>query len=78
MRLPTIDDEIAIGRMLSAIEDGVFDEAELAKLRKQWNLAGRRQGPGHRHHRHRRRRQVLVTDELLNRFLPASRRCASR
>src|SRR5690606_37718490 len=33
---PSIDDEIAIGRMLSAIEDGVFSEAELALMRKSW------------------------------------------
>src|SRR3546814_11299682 len=29
---PSIDDDIAIGRVLSAIEDGVFSEAELALL----------------------------------------------
>ena len=33
---PSIDDEISIGRFLSAIEDGAFSEADLAKLRKQW------------------------------------------
>ncbi|MBZ0222067.1 MAG: methylmalonyl-CoA mutase family protein [Dokdonella sp.] len=31
-----IDDEIAVGRMLSAIENGAFSEAELALLRKGW------------------------------------------
>ncbi|MGH8147684.1 MAG: methylmalonyl-CoA mutase family protein, partial [Rhodanobacteraceae bacterium] len=31
-----IDDEISIGRMLSAIEDGIFSENELKLLRKQW------------------------------------------
>ncbi|TAL97249.1 MAG: methylmalonyl-CoA mutase, partial [Rhodanobacter sp.] len=31
-----INDEISIGRMLSALEDGVFSEAELDKLRKRW------------------------------------------
>ncbi len=31
-----IDDEISVGHMLSAIEDGSFSESELAKLRKQW------------------------------------------
>ncbi|MDR0181534.1 methylmalonyl-CoA mutase family protein [Lysobacter arvi] len=36
---PSLDDEIAIGRMLSAIEEGVFSEPELDHLRKQWNLA---------------------------------------
>ena len=30
----SIDDEISIGRMLSAIEEGVFDEAHLSHLRK--------------------------------------------
>jgi isobutyryl-CoA mutase len=34
---PAIDDEIAIGRMLSAIEDGAFSEAELALMRKGWS-----------------------------------------
>ncbi|HZW18548.1 MAG TPA: cobalamin-dependent protein, partial [Luteimonas sp.] len=33
---PAIDDEIAIGRVLSAIEDGIFSESELDTLRKQW------------------------------------------
>ncbi|WP_440985814.1 methylmalonyl-CoA mutase family protein [Xanthomonas sontii] len=75
--LPDIDDEIGIGRMLSAIEDGAFSEAELALLRKQWqsgtaSAAESRSG---------RTAPVLgltgtggagkssVTDELLNRFL---------
>ncbi|EIL88733.1 methylmalonyl-CoA mutase [Rhodanobacter fulvus Jip2] len=31
-----IDDEISIGRMLSAIEDDTFSEPELTELRKQW------------------------------------------
>src|SRR5438445_2248397 len=35
---PHLDDEIAIGKMLSAIEDGEFSEAELVRLRKQWQL----------------------------------------
>jgi methylmalonyl-CoA mutase cobalamin-binding subunit len=52
------DDEIAIGRMLSAIEEGALDESELAHLRKQWQLAGGKT-PGRRHHRHRRRGQVV-------------------
>ena len=34
--LPKLEDEIGIGRVLSAIEDGVYGEAELALLRKQW------------------------------------------
>src|SRR5690606_39068780 len=33
---PSIDDEIAIGRVLSAIEDGTFSESELDALRKRW------------------------------------------
>jgi methylmalonyl-CoA mutase len=37
--LPSIDDEIGIGRALSAIEDGLYSDAELALLRKGW-LAG--------------------------------------
>ena len=37
--LPALDDEIAIGRMLSAIEDGLFSEQELARLRETWALA---------------------------------------
>ncbi|MGY0798899.1 methylmalonyl-CoA mutase family protein [Lysobacter sp. A286] len=65
---PSITDEIAIGRMLSAIEEGEFDETELNHLRKQWQLAGSRTpvigitgtgGAG----------KSSVTDELLNRFL---------
>ncbi|MGH8111050.1 MAG: cobalamin-dependent protein, partial [Rhodanobacteraceae bacterium] len=31
-----IDDEISVGRMLSALEDGGFSESELKMLRKQW------------------------------------------
>ncbi|WP_295960234.1 methylmalonyl-CoA mutase family protein [uncultured Xanthomonas sp.] len=82
--IPHIDDEIGIGRMLSALEDGVFSEAELALLRKQWQSGlprpaeSRAPGPGSRSGR---AAPVLgltgtggagkssVTDELLNRFL---------
>ena len=62
------DGEIAIGRALSAIEDGLHGEADLSRLRKQWQLAGGRTpvigitgtgGAG----------KSSVTDELLNRFL---------
>ena len=65
---PDIDDEIAIGRMMSAIEEGTFDETRLSHLRKQWQLAGGKTpvigitgtgGAG----------KSSVTDELLNRFL---------
>ncbi|SDQ25813.1 methylmalonyl-CoA mutase family protein [Pseudoxanthomonas sp. CF125] len=78
-RNPDISDEIAIGRMLSAIEDGVFSEAELALMRKTWV------NPRHNESRipnpESRATPVLgitgtggagkssVTDELLNRFL---------
>src|SRR3970040_2878914 len=63
-----IDDEISIGHMLSAIEEGLLDEAQLSHLRKQWQLAGGKTpvvgitgtgGAG----------KSSVTDELLNRFL---------
>ena len=33
---PGVDDEIGVGRMLSAIEDGTFSEPELVLLRKGW------------------------------------------
>src|SRR5690554_4674198 len=69
---PSLDDEIAIGRVLSAIEDGAYSESELAMLRKQWasGAAGHEGttpvvsitgtgGAG----------KSSVTDELLNRFL---------
>ncbi len=65
---PSLDDEIAIGRVLSAIEDGAHSEAELAMLRKQWASQGQAApvigitgtgGAG----------KSSVTDELLNRFL---------
>lgn len=62
------DNEIEIGRMLSAIEESALNESELAHLRKQWQLAGGKTpvvgitgtgGAG----------KSSVTDELLNRFL---------
>jgi methylmalonyl-CoA mutase len=62
------DNEIEIGRMLSAIEEGALEDAELAHLRKEWQLAGGKTpvvgitgtgGAG----------KSSVTDELLNRFL---------
>ena len=64
------DDEISVGRMLTAIEAGVVSEGELARLRKQWELAGRKTpvvgvtgtgGAG----------KSSVVDELLLRFLHA-------
>ncbi|QNU14096.1 methylmalonyl-CoA mutase family protein [Thermomonas sp. XSG] len=62
------DNEIEIGRMLSAIEEQALDESTLAHLRKEWQLAGGKTpvvgitgtgGAG----------KSSVTDELLNRFL---------
>jgi len=35
-----LDDEISVGKMLTAIEEGVLDEAEMTRLRKEWQLAG--------------------------------------
>jgi isobutyryl-CoA mutase len=76
-RLPTarpahisLDDEVSIGEMLSVIEDGSLDDAELARLRKEWQLAGGKTpvvgitgtgGAG----------KSSVVDELLLRFLHA-------
>ncbi len=74
---PGIDDEIAVGRMLSAIEDGAYSETELARLRKQWAAGSGSPFPVPRS----RSTPVIgitgtggagkssVTDELLNRFL---------
>ncbi|WP_243050971.1 methylmalonyl-CoA mutase family protein, partial [Dyella sp. RRB7] len=65
-----IDDEISIGHMLSAIEEGAMPEAELEHLRKQWTMAGKQTpvlgvtgtgGAG----------KSSVVDELLLRFLHA-------
>src|SRR3990167_154986 len=33
------DDEISVGKVLTAIEEGQFEESELITLRKQWQLA---------------------------------------
>jgi methylmalonyl-CoA mutase len=70
--LPKVDvaDEISIGHMLTAIEEGHVGEAELARLRKEWALAGKQTpvlgltgtgGAG----------KSSVVDELLLRFLHA-------
>lgn len=72
---PALDDEIAIGRVLSAIENGAYSDSELAQLRKDWAAGDSRfalsdrgapvvgitgtGGAG----------KSSVTDELLNRFL---------
>jgi isobutyryl-CoA mutase len=60
--------DIDTARMISAIEEGVFDDSALAKLRKQWQVKSPRVpiigvtgtgGAG----------KSSVTDEMLNRFL---------
>ena len=62
------NDEIALGRMLTALENEAIEESQLASLRKQWQLAGGKTpvvgltgtgGAG----------KSSVTDELMNRFL---------
>ncbi|MUV14359.1 methylmalonyl-CoA mutase family protein [Noviluteimonas gilva] len=74
---PAIDDEISIGRVLSALEDQEFTESELVKLRKQWSQSAHSPFPIP----HSPSTPVIgitgtggagkssVTDELLNRFL---------
>ncbi|MEZ2416625.1 methylmalonyl-CoA mutase family protein [Luteibacter sp. RCC_6_2] len=66
----SVEDEISIGAMLSAIEEDRFTEEELARLRKAWKLAGGKTpvlgltgtgGAG----------KSSVVDELLLRFLHA-------
>ncbi|NZA25912.1 methylmalonyl-CoA mutase family protein [Luteimonas sp. SJ-92] len=78
---PPLDDEIGIGRMLSAIEDGAFSESELALMRKTW--ANPRSSDSRFPIPHSRipttpvvgitgtggAGKSSVTDELLNRFL---------
>jgi methylmalonyl-CoA mutase len=77
---PAIDDEIGIGRVLSAIEDGDFSDAELALLRKGWANPHANESRI-TNHQSRPATPVIgitgtggagkssVTDELLNRFL---------
>ena len=77
---PSIDDEISIGKMLSAIEDGEFTESELALMRRQWHAGGSTQAKSLSPDS-RLLAPVIgitgtggagkssVTDELLNRFL---------
>ncbi|UXI66823.1 methylmalonyl-CoA mutase family protein [Tahibacter amnicola] len=70
MGRPSVEDEVSVGRVLSAIEEGELDETELARLRKEWQLAGAKVpvvgvtgtgGAG----------KSSVVDELLLRFLHA-------
>jgi methylmalonyl-CoA mutase len=65
-----LDDEISIGKMLSAIEQQVLSDADMSRLRKEWTLSGRATpvigvtgtgGAG----------KSSVVDELLLRFLTA-------
>ncbi|MGD9583286.1 MAG: methylmalonyl-CoA mutase family protein [Lysobacterales bacterium] len=75
----TLDDEIAIGRLLSAIEDGEIGEGELAALRKSWAAPRESRFPLAEGRRHGAAvigitgtggaGKSSVTDELLNRFL---------
>ncbi len=77
---PGIHDESAIGRMMSAIEDGAFSEQELVRLRKHW-AAGAADSPFPIPHSRTGGTPVVgitgtggagkssVTDELMNRFL---------
>ncbi len=64
----TVDDELGIAATVSAIEEGVYDDAAMAKLRKDWQMrAGKvpvvgitgTGGAG----------KSSVTDEILNRLL---------
>ncbi|WP_092407414.1 methylmalonyl-CoA mutase family protein [Dokdonella immobilis] len=77
----SIDDEISIGRMLTAIENGDFSEAELVKLRKNW-VSGPAHSPFPIPHSRPTTQVVGITgtggagkssvvDELLLRFLHA-------
>ena len=63
-----LDDELSVGRMLSAIEEDVIPEADLTRLKKRWELAGKQTpvigvtgtgGAG----------KSSVVDELVQRFL---------
>ncbi|RMF96033.1 MAG: methylmalonyl-CoA mutase, partial [Gammaproteobacteria bacterium] len=64
----SLDQPLSIGQALSAIEDGSLDEDSLARLRREWRLAGGKRpvigitgtgGAG----------KSSVTDELLSRFM---------
>lgn len=74
---PALDDEIGIGRVLTAIENGDYNESELAALRKQWAgvadsrfaLSEDRGAPVVGITGTGGAGKSSVTDELLNRFL---------
>ncbi|MGB0132672.1 methylmalonyl-CoA mutase family protein, partial [Dokdonella sp.] len=78
-----IDDEISVGRVLTAIENGDYSEAELARLRKQWAAPRSDESQISNIESHRRGAPVVgitgtggagkssVVDELLLRFLHA-------
>ncbi|MDR6990648.1 methylmalonyl-CoA mutase family protein [Luteimonas sp. 3794] len=78
-QMPDIEDEIGIGRVLSALEDGVYSESELALMRKGWaNRSAKSRIPNSESHPTTPVVGITgtggagkssVTDELLNRFL---------
>ncbi|MEI6459115.1 MAG: methylmalonyl-CoA mutase family protein [Pseudomonadota bacterium] len=64
----TIEDELSVGRMLSALEEQAIPDAEMLRLRKRWELSGKQTpvigvtgtgGAG----------KSSVVDELIQRFL---------
>src|SRR3546814_16237203 len=72
---PALDDEIGIGRIMSAIEDGDFSDSELAMLRKQWQShpqspAPTPPPPTPRFHRPPTARHYPCPDSLPNHLLP--------
>ncbi len=66
---PDIDDEISVGRMLSALEDGAVSESALKMLRKQWAGAKGGQAPVIGVTGTGGAGKSSVVDELLLRFL---------
>ncbi|MGH8213960.1 MAG: cobalamin-dependent protein, partial [Rhodanobacteraceae bacterium] len=67
----SIEDEISIGRVLSAIEDGGFSDPELKLLRKQWSRAADDLPPAIGITGTGGAGKSSVTDELILRFLHA-------
>jgi len=66
-----VEDEISIGRVLSAIEDGGFSDPELKLLRKQWSRAADQLPPVIGITGTGGAGKSSVTDELILRFLHA-------